>query len=146
MNFSRFNECGTQNPHSLVSSCRRIDRGDFCVLGCVDAIDSSFHSEILNLRLHFIRSVGAVFCVVTSSTNKMQSGKIMVQHKQRRLDHEYSIHPIRGLLHPGSEATGRNTAHRQMGAECTGSICKNTIPFSLIIWFCPAISGHTLPT
>ena len=43
------------------------------------------------------------------------SRTIKTKTNQRRLDHEYQIHPIRGLLHPGSEATGGNPAHRQMG-------------------------------
>ena len=37
MNFSRSNECGIENPHSLSSPYWRIDCGDFFVLGCVDA-------------------------------------------------------------------------------------------------------------
>ena len=37
MNFSRSNECDTQNPHSLSSPYRRIDCGDFFVLGYGDA-------------------------------------------------------------------------------------------------------------
>ena len=44
----------------------------------------------------------------------------MVQHKQRRLEYEHPIHPFRGLLHPGSKATGRNTAHWQMGPYAPG--------------------------
>ena len=35
MNFP--NECGIINPHSLSSPYQRIDCGDFCVLGYVDA-------------------------------------------------------------------------------------------------------------
>ena len=37
MNFLHSDECGIENPHSFSTPFRRIDCGDFCVLGCVDA-------------------------------------------------------------------------------------------------------------
>jgi len=79
----------------------------------------------------FLREVQAqFFCVVTSSTNKTPSGKIMVQTNQRRLDHEYPIHPLWGLLHPGSKVTGRNPANRQMGPNAP-EVSERTPPRSV---------------